>query len=55
MSGGLRSRSTDAAPSAEEALPPITVCRSAPGKLVFIEDGNTDGWISTDVAVELTR
>lgn len=25
---------------------------SRPGRLVFTEDGNTDGWIATDLAVD---
>lgn len=31
----------------------VSVCRSCPGRFVFIETGNTDGWIATDAAVEL--
>lgn len=55
MSGGLQSRSTDSHDPADAAHPPISVCRSSPEKVVFIEGGNTDGWISTDVVVELLR
>ncbi|WP_396613822.1 hypothetical protein ACH9L7_18270 (plasmid) [Haloferax sp. S1W] len=33
----------------------ITVCESAPGKYVFLESGNTDGWIATDATVDVTR
>ena len=31
----------------------VSVCRSRPGKVVFIESGNTDGWIATDTPVHL--
>lgn len=30
---------------------PIGAYESSPGRLVFIEDGNSDGWIATDLAV----
>ena len=53
MPGGLQSRSRDDTASADEHLPDVTVCESCPGKLVFLEAGNTDGWIATDSTVEL--
>lgn len=31
----------------------IKACESRPGRLVFLENGNTDGWIATDLAVDL--
>lgn len=31
--------------------PTVTVCGSSPDRAVFIESGNTDGWIATDLAV----
>lgn len=36
----------DATPSAR-----IGAYESSPGRLVFVEDGNSDGWIATDLAV----
>lgn len=36
-------------------LPEIVVCESCPGRSVFLEAGNTDGWISSDLAVDVTR
>jgi len=30
----------------------VTAYESRPGRRVFLEDGNTDGWIATDVVVE---
>jgi hypothetical protein len=32
---------------------PVTVHESCPGRVVFTEDGNPDGWISTDLTVDL--
>lgn len=36
-----------------EANAEIAVCEGSPGTYVFIEDGNSDGWIGTDTVVEL--
>jgi hypothetical protein len=33
----------------------ISAHRSSPGRTVFTEEGNTDGWIATDFTVELWR
>lgn len=33
----------------------VTVHRSAPGRAVFTEKNNTDGWIATDHTVDLRR
>lgn len=33
----------------------IFVCGTCPGRSVFLEAGNTDGWISTDVTADVTR
>ena len=54
MSGRAESHSLDANQLAESDLPEVSVCRSCPGKFVFIESGNSDGWIATDSAVELS-
>lgn len=35
--------------------PQVSVCESCPGKSVFIESGNTDGWIASDTTQEVTR
>lgn len=37
----------------EEAT--VTAHRSSPERTVFTEHGNTDGWIATDLIVELAR
>lgn len=37
--------------------PPTTISahKSSPGRLVFTEEGNTDGWIATDFVMDLQR
>lgn len=35
--------------------PAVSVCESCPGRTVFIESGNTDGWIASDLTVEPTQ
>ncbi|QLH81399.1 hypothetical protein [Halosimplex pelagicum] len=35
--------------------PEISVCEGAPGTSVFLESGNTDGWIASDATVDVTR
>ncbi|WP_231186609.1 hypothetical protein [Haladaptatus sp. DYF46] len=35
--------------------PGINLCETRPERFVFLEDGNTDGWISTDLVVSLRR
>ncbi len=37
------------------STPAISVCESRPGTSVFLEAGNTDGWIASDLTVEITR
>lgn len=34
------------------ATPRVTAQETVPGRLVFTEDGNTDGWVATDLAVD---
>lgn len=33
----------------------VSTYESCPGRFVFVEEGNPDGWLSTDVTVELRR
>jgi hypothetical protein len=33
----------------------VTVHESSPDRVVFTEEGNNDGWIATDLAVDLER
>jgi hypothetical protein len=39
----------------EGNAPDVSVCESCPGRTVFLESGNTDGWIASDTTVEITR
>jgi hypothetical protein len=42
----------DAEPHEE---PEISLCESRPGKSVLLESGNTDGWIASDMTVDVSR
>ncbi|RAW46222.1 hypothetical protein DQW50_05495 [Halorubrum sp. 48-1-W] len=35
--------------------PDVNVCECSPGRSVFIESGNTDGWIAVDALVDVLR
>jgi hypothetical protein len=35
--------------------PAVAACGSRPGRTVFVEDGNCDGWLASDLTVEPTR
>lgn len=43
---------SDAAPGGDRD---ILVCETCPGRSVFVEAGNRDAWISTDLTVDLGR
>jgi len=55
MSLSAQSQTNYTIESPSEDRPEISVCESAPGKAVFIELQNQDGWIATDEPVEVTR
>jgi hypothetical protein len=55
MAAGTRSGSEAKAEPVASHVPEIAVCESCPGKAVFLESGNTDGWIASDVTVEVRR
>lgn len=38
-----------------DGRPLVATSRTSPDRTVFVEDGNTDAWISTDVTVDLER
>jgi len=46
---------TPAASGAGRDAPDVSVCESCPGRTVFLESGNTDGWIASDTTVEIVR
>jgi len=33
----------------------VIACESAPERIVLIESGNSDGWIASDLSVEIGR
>ena len=35
--------------------PDISVCESCPGRSVFLESGNRDGWIASDMTIDIPR
>ncbi len=39
----------------DSSQPQITVCESCPGKAIFLEAENTDGWIASDLTVDVKR
>lgn len=39
----------------DESPTAISVHQSSPDRLVFTEENNTDGWIATDMVVDLRR
>lgn len=55
MPAGIRTHAEDARSTDTETTPEVTVCESSPGTAVFLEAGNTDGWIATDSPVEIRQ
>lgn len=45
----------DIATDVDEPRATVSVHRSSPDRVVFTEENNTDGWIATDLVVELDR
>jgi len=39
----------------EEAAPCVSAFAASPDRTVFTEEGNCDGWIATDLIVDLSR
>jgi hypothetical protein len=52
MPDGIGSRSEETTLDDEER-PSVRLCESRPGKSVLIEAGNSDGWIASDVTVDV--
>ena len=42
-------------PDGSEPAASVSAYESRPGRLVFTEEGNTEGWIATDGAVDVER
>ena len=55
MAAGARSRTDSRRESEAEQSPTVTVCEGCPGRSVFMESENTDGWIASDHVVDVTR
>ncbi|GGC54284.1 hypothetical protein [Haloferax sulfurifontis] len=55
MGAGTQSNSESASEPDRPDSPEISVCKGGPGKSVFMESGNSDGWISSDVTIDVTR
>lgn len=51
MAAGTQSPPDVEADTEPTQFPEISVCESCPGKTVFLESGNTDGWIASDLTV----
>ncbi|ELZ29897.1 hypothetical protein C474_12711 [Halogeometricum pallidum JCM 14848] len=51
-----RRPSEESSPKSESvATPQVSVCESRPGRSVFLESGNADGWIATDLSVSVSE
>lgn len=55
MVAGTQSHTDADSDSGSAGQPHLSVCNSRPGTSVFLESGNTDGWISTDLTVDVHR
>ncbi len=55
MAAGTQTGRVVDADSTTDSAPDISVCESCPGKAVFLESDNTDGWIASDLTVEVPR
>lgn len=55
MDVSARTQDSDLENSTEEPDAIVTSHEPRPGKTVFTERNNTDGWIATDLVVELER
>lgn len=55
MPTGARSSIESRPESKPDRTPDINVCEGCPGRSVFMEDENTDGWIASDLVVDVSR
>ena len=55
MAADTQSRSEPESTPEPRDGPEISLCESCPGTSVFLESGNTDGWIASDVTIDVTR
>ena len=55
MPTGTQSGTNDEGEPSPPETPTVSVCESRPGRTVFMESGNTDSWIASDLTVEPTQ
>jgi hypothetical protein len=55
MAAGTQARAEPDSGPEPTNRPDVSVCESAPGTSVFIESGNTDGWIASDTTLDVTQ
>lgn len=55
MAAGRQSRADEGLDLDSVDRPEVSICESGPGTSVFIESGNTDGWIASDTTLEVTE
>ena len=55
MATGTQSGTDDDSEPSPPETPTVSVCETCPGRTVFLESGNTDGWIASDLTVEPTQ
>jgi hypothetical protein len=55
MAAGTQTRPEPTFDVESHDRPEISVCEGAPGTSVFLESGNTDGWIASDTTLAVTR
>lgn len=47
--------SAPASADTDDNPPQIAVCETCPGTFVFLEDGNSNGWIAVDSPIDAHR
>lgn len=55
MAAGTQSHHDGVADTSPPVAPAVSICESCPGTAVFLESGNTDGWIASDCTVDVLR
>ncbi|WP_178917736.1 hypothetical protein [Natronomonas gomsonensis] len=55
MTARAQRRSERGVDSDADSKPEVSQCESSPGKSVFIETDNNDGWIASDLTVDVRR
>ena len=55
MAAGTQSHTESTSEPEPSRGPEICRCETCPGKSVFLESGNTDGWIASDTIIDVSR